>query len=64
MKQAGAVLKSLVQQVGDKLAGLTVMLAAFSSTAAYAVNDLPGGPAVRQLNLHPAVTKIAEGQHW
>jgi cytochrome c oxidase subunit 2 len=28
------------------------------------VNDLPGGPAVRQLNLHPAVTKIAEEQAW
>lgn len=31
---------------------------------AHAVNDLPGGPAVRQLNLHPAVTKIAEEQAW
>lgn len=38
--------------------------AACVGTAAYAVNDLPGGPAVRQLNLHPAVTKIAEEQHW
>jgi cytochrome c oxidase subunit 2 len=28
------------------------------------VGDLPGGPAVRQLNLHPPVTKIAEQQHW
>ncbi|MDO5623271.1 MAG: cytochrome c oxidase subunit II [Pseudomonadota bacterium] len=28
------------------------------------VNDLPGGPAVRQLNLHPPVTQIAEAQHW
>ena len=37
---------------------------AWISTAAYAVNDLPGGPAVHQLNLHPAVTKIAEEQHW
>ena len=27
------------------------------------VNDLPGGPAVNQLNLHPPVTKIAEAQH-
>ena len=34
------------------------------STAAWAVNDLPGGPAVRQLNLQPAVTKIAEEQGW
>ena len=39
-------------------------LSAWASTAAHAVNDLPGGPAVRQLNMHPAVTKIAEEQHW
>ena len=38
--------------------------AAWVSTAAYAVNDLPGGPAVNQLNLHPAVTKIAQEQQW
>ena len=43
------------------LAGST---AAWASTAAYAVNDLPGGPAVNQLNLHPAASKIAEQQHW
>ncbi|MES2687215.1 MAG: cytochrome c oxidase subunit II [Pseudomonadota bacterium] len=40
------------------------LMAAWLSTAAYAVNDLPGGPAVNQLNLHPAVTKIAEEQQW
>ena len=45
-----------------RLAG--VFTAAWLSTAAYAVNDLPGGPAVNQLNLHPAVTRIAEEQHW
>ncbi len=39
-------------------------LAAWISTAAYAVNDLPGGPAVNQLNLHPPVTKIAAEMHW
>ena len=33
------------------------------SQAALAVNSLPGGPAVRQLDMHPAVTKIAEQQH-
>ncbi len=43
-------------------AGVWATTAAFS--AAHAVNDLPGGPAVRQWNLHPAVTKIAEEQHW
>jgi cytochrome c oxidase subunit 2 len=39
-------------------------LFAFGTTAAWAVNDLPGGPAVNQLNLHPPVTKIAEEQVW
>jgi cytochrome c oxidase subunit II len=43
-------------------AGAWLGSAAFS--VASAVNDLPGGPAVNQLNLHPAVTKIAEEQHW
>ena len=43
---------------------ILVSAAAAVSTAAYAVNDLPGGPAVNQLNLHPAVTKIAEELQW
>ena len=48
-----------------KHAGAILVSAAASvSTAAYAVNDLPGGPAVNQLNLHPAVTKIAEELQW
>ena len=34
------------------------------SGAAWAVNDLPGGPAVNQLNLQPGVTKIAQDQAW
>ena len=32
--------------------------------AAWAAGDMPGGPAVRQLNLQPAVTKIAEDIIW
>jgi cytochrome c oxidase subunit 2 len=32
--------------------------------AAYAVNDLPGGPAVNQLDLHPPVTRLGEQQVW
>ena len=35
-----------------------------TSVAAQKVNDLPGGPAVNQLNFAPAVTKIAEEQAW
>ncbi|OYT98314.1 MAG: cytochrome c oxidase subunit II [Burkholderiales bacterium PBB1] len=34
------------------------------STLASATNDLPGGPAVNQIDLHPAVTKIAEDQRY
>lgn len=64
MKQAGAVLNSLVLQASRKLAAVMALFSAWVSTAAYAVNDLPGGPAVNQLNLHPAVTKIAQEQHW
>jgi cytochrome c oxidase subunit 2 len=41
-----------------------IFAGAWVATAAHAVNDLPGGPAVNQLNLHPPVTKIAEEQQW
>ena len=45
--------------------GVWFFMAALASNAAWAaVNDLPGGPAVRQLNLPPAVTKIAQEQQW
>ncbi len=41
-----------------------VLGAGLAATAAIAVNDLPGGPAVNQLNLHPPVTRIAADQIW
>jgi cytochrome c oxidase subunit 2 len=44
-------------------AALVLAAGAFAGTA-QAVQDLPGGPAVRQLNLHPAVTRIAAEQSW
>ena len=45
--------------------GVWVSMAALVGNAAWAaVNDLPGGPSVLQLNLPPAVTKIAQEQHW
>ena len=40
----------------------TAML--LTTGAALAVKDLPGGPAVNQINLHPPVTKIAADQMW
>ena len=54
----------MIKKISSKLQALMLSAGVFASTAAWAVNDLPGGPAVRQLNLHPPVTKIAEEQHW
>ena len=42
------------------LAGASLLV----SQTAPAVTDMPGGPAVRQLNLAEPVTKIAEQIHW
>jgi cytochrome c oxidase subunit 2 len=48
-----------------RLAQAFLMLgAALATTAALAVNSLPGGPAVDQLDLHPPVTTIAADQRW
>jgi cytochrome c oxidase subunit 2 len=59
---------SMMKSIFNKLAGALLAASAWAATvaftAAHAVSDLPGGPAVNQLNLHPAVTKIAEEQAW
>jgi cytochrome c oxidase subunit II len=52
-----------MKSIYNKTASLLFALGGFS-TAAFAVNDLPGGPGVRQLNLHAAATRIAEEQAW
>src|SRR6476620_10077926 len=52
-----------MKSISYKLASLLLAAGAFSPVA-YAVNDLPGGPAVRQLNLHAAATRIAVEQSW
>ena len=36
---------------------LWALAASLAAQPALAVNDLPGGPAVNQLNLHPPVTQ-------
>jgi cytochrome c oxidase subunit 2 len=38
--------------------------AVIASPIAWAVKDLPGGPAVNQIDLHPPVTQIAADQQW
>ena len=57
-----------MKSVFNWLASLALSAAAWGGSAAFtlahAVSDLPGGPAVNQLNLHPAATKIAEDQAW
>ncbi|TDP71361.1 cytochrome c oxidase subunit 2 [Roseateles toxinivorans] len=54
-----------VLEVGRRLGQLGVTLGATLAThAALAVGDLPGGPAVNQIDLHPPVTKIATEQMW
>jgi cytochrome c oxidase subunit II len=40
------------------------LAAAWAAAPAWAVKDLPGGPAVNQLNLHPPVTRIGETIDW
>ena len=54
----------MMNNIYKKFEKASIALFAIISTMAWAVNDLPGGPAVRQLNLHPPVTKIAEEQVW
>jgi cytochrome c oxidase subunit II len=43
--------------------GAAALGALLATRWAMAVNDLPGGPAVNQFDLHPPVSNIAEQQH-
>jgi len=49
-------LASLCQRVAQ---ASLLLGASLATSAALAVNNLPGGPAVNQLDLHPPVTRIA-----
>ena len=53
-----------MKSISKTLASLLLWSGAWVGTAAHAVQDLPGGPAVRQLNLAPPVTRIAQEQHY
>jgi len=52
-----------MKSIPNKLASVLLALGA-AHPVAHAVADLPGGPAVRQLNLHAAATRIAVEQAW
>ncbi len=54
-------LMNLLRRIG---AGCAMAALAGMPALAAAVNDLPGGPAVNQLNLHPPASQIAAQQEW
>jgi cytochrome c oxidase subunit II len=52
-------------KAGRRVAEFSLTLGALlASHAAVAVGNLPGGPAVNQLDLHPPITDIAADQRW
>ncbi len=58
-------MKAIICKAGQRVAELSLTLGALlASHAAVAVGNLPGGPAVNQLDLHPPVTSIAADQRW
>ena len=60
-------MKNIPNKLASMLCHAGVWAGAWVATAAHAVNDLPGGPAVNQLNLPEPATKIAAEQnslHW
>jgi cytochrome c oxidase subunit II len=57
-------MKSIPNKLASLLGQAGIWTGAWIATAAHAVNDLPGGPAVNQLNLPAPATKIAEEQNW
>ena len=57
-------MKSIWKNLASMLATAILWLASAGINLAHAVNDLPGGPAVNQLNLYPPVTSVARDQQW
>jgi cytochrome c oxidase subunit 2 len=55
---------SLHSRLVPRIASALSALAVGAACAAGGVNDLPGGPAVNQLNLHPPATAIAATIDW
>ena len=53
-------MRALLRPAAGLLGGFAAMLA----LPAWAVNDLPGGPKVNQIDLHPPMSAIALEQQW
>ena len=52
------------KRIGAVGRGAALVWLTACSNLAHAVNDMPGGPRVNQLNLHDPVTGVARDQHW
>jgi len=63
-KTMGDFLRNRLATLRTTASTLALGAGVWVTEAAHAVNDLPGGPAVNQLNFAPPATKIAEEQHW
>ncbi|MET1115480.1 MAG: cytochrome c oxidase subunit II [Comamonas sp.] len=53
-----------MKSISSRLKAFVAMAGAGMAAAAQAAQDLPGGPAVNQLNLPRGVTRIAQEQHY
>jgi cytochrome c oxidase subunit 2 len=64
MMKMNAAVHQIRRRLGAWALTMGASLATTLAMAAPAVHDLPGGPAVNQINLHPPVTRIATDQMW
>jgi cytochrome c oxidase subunit II len=63
-KKTGDFMRNPLARLHTAVTTLALGASSWASTAIAQVSDLPGGPAVNQLNFAPPVTRIAEEQHW
>ncbi|MDD3784646.1 MAG: cytochrome c oxidase subunit II [Hydrogenophaga sp.] len=64
MRKTGQTLRARLHALRATTGAAALTAGVWLEAAAQQVGDLPGGPAVNQLNFHPPVTRIAEEQHW
>jgi len=62
--KSGMSLRQKLATARSAVTALSLGAGVWITAAAQRVNDLPGGPAVNQLNFAPPATRIAEEQHW
>lgn len=53
-----------IRALGQRASGCALALGLLLAMPAHAVGDLPGGPALNQIDLHPPVSQIAADQRW